>query len=286
VSRAFEGAEGNRLVASEIGIGDRCLLLLHGGGQTRHAWARTARRLAEAGWRAIALDQRGHGDSAWPESGAYAASDYGADAAVVARRIAQEHGAKPIVIGASLGGIAALMALAAGGDPAFSGLVLVDVVPRMEPAGVEHVQGFMRAKAKEGFGSVEEAAEAVAAYLPHRPKPASLDGLKKNLRHHPDGRWRWHWDPRFLEGPRTINTGWEHAEETLAGAARRLGIPTLLVRGGSSELVSAEAAREFLALAPDADYVDVEEARHMVAGDRNDVFCDAILAFLARRFPT
>src|SRR4051795_7606480 len=122
MSRVFEGAQGNRLVATEMGAGDRAVLLLHGGGQTRHAWARTARRLAEAGWRAIALDQRGHGDSAWPTSGAYAATDYGADAAAVARRIASEHGRKPIVIGASLGGIAALMALAAGGGPALSGL--------------------------------------------------------------------------------------------------------------------------------------------------------------------
>jgi pimeloyl-ACP methyl ester carboxylesterase len=285
MSRTFEGAEGNRLVASEIGTANRCILLLHGGGQTRHAWSRTARRLAEAEWRAIAIDQRGHGDSAWSEGGAYAAVDYGADAAAVARRIAQEHGAKPVVIGASLGGIAALTALADAGEPPFCGLVLVDVVPRMDPVGVAHVQGFMRAKAQEGFGSVEEAAAAVAAYLPHRPKPASLDGLKKNLRHHADGRWRWHWDPRFLDGPRSINTDWEAAEDRLEAAVRSLRIPALLVRGGSSELVPPEAAEAFVTLAPDADYVDVEEARHMVAGDRNDVFCDAILAFLARRFP-
>ncbi len=285
MSRTFEGAEGNRLVASEIGTAERCILLLHGGGQTRHAWSRTARRLAEAGWRAIAIDQRGHGDSAWSEHGAYAATDYGADAAAVARRIAQEHGARPVVIAASLGGLAALTALVDGAAAPFSGLVLVDVVPRMDPAGVAHVQGFMRANAKEGFASVEEAAQAVAAYLPHRPKPASLDGLKKNLRHHADGRWRWHWDPRFLDGPRTINTDWQTAEDRLEAAVRALTVPTLLVRGGSSELVPQEAARAFLDLAPEADYVDVEEARHMVAGDRNDVFCDAILAFLARRFP-
>jgi pimeloyl-ACP methyl ester carboxylesterase len=285
MSRTFEGAEGNRLVASEIGTADRCILLLHGGGQTRHAWSRTARRLAEAEWRAIAIDQRGHGDSAWSEHGAYAAADYGADAAAVARRIAQEHGGNPVVIGASLGGIAALTALADAGEPPFCGLVLVDVVPRMDPVGIAHVQGFMRAKAQEGFGSVEEAAAAVAAYLPHRPKPASLDGLKKNLRHHADGRWRWHWDPRFLDGPRSINTDWEAAEDRLEAAVRSLRIPALLVRGGSSELVAPEAAEAFVTLAPDAEYVDVEEARHMVAGDRNDVFCDAILAFLARRFP-
>jgi pimeloyl-ACP methyl ester carboxylesterase len=285
MSRVFEGAQGNRLVATEMGAGDRAVLLLHGGGQTRHAWAKTARRLAEAGWRAIALDQRGHGDSAWVADGAYAFPDYAADAAAVARRIAAEHrGVKPVAIGASLGGLAALLA-SDGYEPPFSGLVLVDIVPRMHPEGVAHIQGFMRARAAEGFGSVEEAADAVAAYLPHRERPRSLDGLKKNLRHRPDGRWYWHWDPRFLDGSRSINAGWEEIERRAIEAARRLAAPTLLVRGGSSELVTPEAAAEFLGLAPQADYVDVAEARHMVAGDRNDVFADAIVRFLAARLP-
>jgi pimeloyl-ACP methyl ester carboxylesterase len=284
VSRTFEGAQGNRLVASEMGVG-RPVLLLHGGGQTRHAWSRTARRLAEAGWHAVALDQRGHGDSAWVADGAYAFPDFAADAAAVARQIADEQGRIPIAIGASLGGIASLLALGEPGRSAFAGLILVDIVPRMNPRGVDHIQGFMRDRASDGFGSIEEAAEAVAAYLPHRPRPASLDGLKKNLRLDPNGRWRWHWDPRFLDGPRSVNTDWPAVEERLLAATAQLSVPTLLVRGGASELVSPEAAADFLTLAPGTEYVDVADARHMVAGDRNDVFADAILAFLRDRFP-
>jgi pimeloyl-ACP methyl ester carboxylesterase len=282
MSRAFQGASGNRLVASEMGTG-RPVLLLHGGGQTRHAWSRTARSLAERGWHAVILDQRGHGDSAWVVDASYTFWDFAADARAVAGQIAGEHGARPVMIGASLGGIAGLLALRERGEPPFAGLVLVDIVPRMDPRGVSHVQGFMRAHASEGFGSVEEAAEAVAAYLPHRAKPTSLDGLKKNLRHHPDGRWRWHWDPRFLDGPRSVNTDREEVERQMIESARTLEVPTLLVRGGSSELVSDEAAAEFLALAPQADHVNVAEARHMVAGDKNDVFAEAILSFLDKR---
>jgi pimeloyl-ACP methyl ester carboxylesterase len=285
MSRTFSGAQGNRLVASEMGPRGRPVLLLHGGGQTRHAWARTARVLAGRGWHAVAMDQRGHGDSEWIADKAYSFEDYGADAAAVARQIAREQGAKPVAIGASLGGIASLMALGEAGEPVFAGLVLVDIVPKMDPRGVAHVQGFMRARAGGGFATIEEAADAIAAYLPHRPKPTSLDGLKKNLRLHPDGRWRWHWDPAFLDGPRSVNTDWERLDNRLARVTANLRVPALLVRGGSSELVSPEAAAEFLAMAPDAEYVDVAEARHMVAGDRNDVFAAAILAFLDRRFP-
>jgi pimeloyl-ACP methyl ester carboxylesterase len=281
--KIYEGAAGNRLVADVAGHARRCALLLHGGGQTRHAWDETARRLAAAGWSTISLDQRGHGESDWVEDGAYAFTDYAADAAVVAKALSAEYGFPPVVIGASLGGIAALLALGAR-QPPFAALVLVDVVPRMDPAGVAHVQGFMRAHAREGFATIEAAADAVAAYLPHRPRPKSLDGLRKNLRRDEDGRWRWHWDPRFLDGPRNVNTDWEDVELALEAAARRLSIPTLLVRGGSSELVPEGAAQAFLNLAPQADYADVADARHMVAGDRNDVFADAVLTFLKRYF--
>src|SRR5206468_11735345 len=127
--------------------------------------------------------------------------------------------------------------LAEGNGHQFSALVLVDITPRVDLDGVAKVQGFMRAHSQEGFASVAEAADAVAAYLPHRPRPRSHEGLKKNLRLHPDGRWRWHWDPRFLEGPRATGADRHAVEATLMEAARRIRIPALLVRGASSELV-------------------------------------------------
>ena len=69
-------------------------------------------------------------------------------------------------------------------------------------------------------------------------------------------------------------------EQRQSAAARRLRVPVLLVRGGASELVSEAAAREFVALVPEANYVDVRGAGHMVAGDVNDVFTEAVVRFL------
>jgi pimeloyl-ACP methyl ester carboxylesterase len=280
----FTGAGDNRLVADVYGEEGPVVLLLHGGGQTRHAWRSTTQSLAHAGWIAYAVDQRGHGDSAWTADGAYAASDFAADAKAVALALkARGGGRAPAVVGASLGGIAALLAEGSVGKdeaPLFSALVLVDITPRVDMSGIARIQGFMRAHANEGFASIAEAAEAVAQYLPHRPRPRSHDGLKKNLRLYPDGRWRWHWDPRFLDGPRPIGTGRGEAEANLVAAARGITIPTLLVRGASSELVQEAHAREFLDLVPHATYVDVAGARHMVAGDRHDRFSTAILDFL------
>jgi len=281
----FIGAAGNKLVADVFGDGGIAVLLLHGGGQTRHAWTKTAIEIARQGNTAYALDQRGHGDSDWVANGAYEFADYAADAKAVAAELARRTGGKPIVIGASLGGLAALLAEGEAerieGGNIFSALVLVDITPRVDMSGVAKVLGFMRAHAGEGFASIGEAAQAVADYLPQRPRPKSHEGLKKNLRLSPDGRWRWHWDPRFLDGRREAGGDRHATEAAFVSAARRIRIPALLVRGGSSELVKETHAKEFLGLVPHADYVDVGGARHMVAGDRNDHFSAAVLSFIA-----
>jgi pimeloyl-ACP methyl ester carboxylesterase len=283
-TESFTGAQGNALVGDVFGDHGRSVLLLHGGGQTRHAWLRTARAIARAGMTAYAVDQRGHGDSQWIDNGAYGFGDYAADARALADQLAERAGSRPAVVGASLGGMASLIAegeAARAGRPAlFSALALVDITPRVDYDGIAKVQGFMRAHAKEGFASVAEAADVVAAYLPHRPRPRSHEGLQKNLRLHPDGRWRWHWDPRFLDSRRPDEAYRLMREANLAEAAKSLKMPVLLVRGGSSELVQEDHAKEFLALVPHASYADVAGARHMVAGDQNDEFSTAILDFL------
>lgn len=280
----FIGAADNTLVADRYGSGGRAALLLHGGGQTRHAFATTASALALAGWTSFTVDQRGHGDSAWVADASYSVFDFAADATRISAELTRRFGAPPAVIGASLGGMAALIAEGEAAKqnlpPRFAALVLVDVTPRFDQEGAAKIRGFMRDRVHEGFASIEEAADAVAGYLPHRPRPASTDGLRKNLRLHDDGRWRWHWDPAFFDGPKPISADHELQEAARIEAARTLRIPALLVRGGSSELVREDHAREFLELAPHAKFVDVAGARHMVAGDRNDAFSAAILDFI------
>lgn len=281
-TRLFRGADGHELAASVEGTG-RAVLLLHGGGQTRHAWRKTGHDLAAAGFMAVRLDQRGHGDSPWDKAGCYHFFDYARDAQAVAATLKQETGLQPVAVGASLGGMAAL--LAQENDPTlFAGLVLVDVVPDMNLGGLKKVRDFMRAHLEEGFASVEEAAEAIATYLPHREKPKSLDGLRKNLRLRPDGRYHWHWDPRFQLGPHGIESRRPELIAAATAAAQRLKVPCLLVRGGQSELVGEAEAKAFLALVPHAEWVDVKEAAHMVAGDHNDAFGDRLIAFLTREF--
>lgn len=283
-STSFVTRSGLRLVADEWPAGvTPTVLLIHGGGQTRHSWGGTGAALAETGRRVVAYDQRGHGDSGRPTDRDYAHVLFAEDCADVCAQLTRRDGVAPVVVGASLGGLAALSAQGSIAPGSASALVLVDITPRMEPAGVSRIVGFMLDRIDDGFGSLDEAADAIAEYQPHRPRPTDLRGLEKNLRLDDDGRWRWHWDPDLFRGPRPL--GARKAAHTFEQAAGNLRIPTLLVRGRQSDLVSEETAREFLELCPDAEFVDVTGAGHMVAGDRNDLFTAAVVDFV-ERLPT
>jgi pimeloyl-ACP methyl ester carboxylesterase len=130
----------------------------------------------------------------------------------------------------------------------------------------------------DGFATLEEAADVIAQYLPHRPRPKDLDGLRKNLRQGQDKRWRWHWDPAFIQG--VMQRSAVARAGDLEQSVRNITVPVHLVRGRMSELVSEASVKAFQALLPQAHFTDVAGARHMVAGDNNDVFTTAVSNFL------
>lgn len=274
---------GNQLDLAATAYGDPDdppIVLLHGGGQTRHAWGTAGRALAGRGLWAVCVDLRGHGDSDWAPDADYTVDAFAADARALAASLPR----RPVLVGASLGGLSSLLAIGESDDPVASGLVLVDVAPTVDIAGALRIRGFMVAN-KDGFERLEDAADAISAFIPNRPRPRDLSGLRKNLRFR-DGRWHWHWDPRFLGGESGIDgqKGLVN-HERLAAAAARVAVPTLLVRGRMSDIVSEEAVRELRELVPHAEVVDVAGAGHMVAGDRNDAFNDAVVEFVGRIAP-
>ena len=162
-------------------------------------------------------------------------------------------------------------------------LVLVDIAPQVEPEGVAKIQAFMNQK-PDGFDSLEEVAEAFANYQPHRKRPRKLDGLAKNVRIGANGKYVWHWDPKRRQA-RANASGVTPYRERLSLAADKLTVPTLLVRGGLSDVLSEDGAQSFLKQVPHAEYVNVKNAAHMVAGDKNDMFADSVIDFLKRTAP-
>ena len=278
----LEGSQGLKLAADVFGPeGGPPALLLHGMGQTRQSWGQAGARLGAQGWRAYAIDLRGHGDSDWPAAYAYDNDDLAADVLALCRQLGT-----PLLVGASMGGVCALAAQGTSEQQLFKGMVLVDIAPDVDMEGGRRIVNFMSAK-PEGYADLDEAAEAIGAYRGGGRKPSTA-GLTRVLKQRDNGRWYWHWDPRILE-PRLgwLNDADAAAEygqmmrTTMVGGAERLTVPTLLVRGGSSDVVSVAAAQALKEIVPQARYVDVADASHMVAGDRNDVFVDAILEFAA-----
>lgn len=258
------------------------LILLHGGGQTRHSWGDTAQKLAEQGWYAITYDARGHGESDWSEAGNYLVDGLVADLNAIIRQL----GTKPALIGASMGGLTAMVLDGESVESVASAIVLVDIAPKAEQKGIERIFAFMSSHLETGFATLDEAAEAVAAYLPQRSKTYDPSRLEKNLRLR-NGRYYWHWDPKMLKVWKNATPDQQIAyEERLFKAAQQLKAPTLIVRGGMSDVVSERVMAEFLDAVPHVRSTTVSGAGHMVAGDSNHAFTNAVIAFLEEVYPS
>ena len=277
----IDGVGGTRIVADRLGDPQApAVVFLHGGGQTRRSWGKAAAAVAERGWQAITVDLRGHGESDWSDGGDYRLTSFALDVQEVLRQVPPQ----PVLVGASLGGFTTML-LAGEISPGIArAAVLVDIVPNMDESGANRVHNFMADRVKSGFESLDEVADMIAEYNPHRPRPTDLDGLRTNLRRRGD-RWYWHWDPKFISNTASLPPTEVADVDRMNAAVETIlagGVPMLLVRGQMSDLVSQERADEFLARFPQVEFVDVRGAGHMVAGDRNDVFADAVLDFLNR----
>lgn len=276
---AFRGVDDLTLVADEwnrdavTAASGPTVLMLHGGGQNRHSWKNTGQILADRGMHVVALDSRGHGDSDRSPTASYDVETLSSDILQVLYQIDRP----VILVGASMGGLTGIQAAHEAGPELVTKLILVDVVPRFEKDGSARIRDFMFNHI-HGFDSLDQAADAIAAYLPHRPKPRSTEGLKKNLRLR-DGRWYWHWDPAFLTKPGDDPFA---RVDKLEAAATNLSIPILLIRGKLSDVVSEEGVRDFLQKVPAAEFVELSEAGHTAAGDDNDAFTDVVVRFIGK----
>ncbi len=270
----FDGC--NVRLVGDVGgdASDPPVILLHGGGQTRHSWHGAMHRFIAEGYFVVNLEARGHGDSDWATDGDYSLDRMVEDLMKVTATLANP----PALVGASMGGITALAAVGESARQIASALILVDVAPRIETNGANRILDFMGAN-PHGFATLEEAADAVAAYNRHRPRPKNLEGLMKNLRQR-GGRLYWHWDPQFIFSPRRMQP--DRMAERLIDACAKVTVPTLLVRGLESDIVSEQSVDNFRRHLPALEICDVAGAGHMVAGDKNDAFNAGVGDFLRR----
>lgn len=272
----FEGFEGVRLAGAAFGPEDATPVVMIGGlGQTRHGWSRAAERIGASGWRAITLDVRGHGESEWSADGGYGYARTSGDLIAVVRAL----GRPAVLVGASLGGKIALTAAGEGGPEIARALVIVDTVPRTNPAGVADVTQVLRPP-REGFASLDAAATELARIRGQEAKPGGGERLRRHMREDAGGRWHWHWDPAWMDREQGI--GLAAATEFLEAQAAKLTMPVLLTRGELSQVVHDDGLAAFRAIVPRLQVETIAGAGHMIVGDRNDAFADAVIAFLER----
>lgn len=277
----FTGFDGITLAADVGGDpGDPAVLLLPAFGQTRAVWARAAKALIAAGRYVVTVDLRGHGESDWSPAHRYELGDIVEDVATILAQMPS----RPAVVGAGLGGLAALTAIGEhpGPNPLASALALVDAAPSMVPEGLGRTSALMTVDAP-GFTSVEEAAAVIAEYLPERHS-VDIGEVQRHLRRSDDGRYRWHIDPAY-QGFKADAAMRRAAQQRFAMAAATLDIPVLFVHGDSSAKIdqsSIDASRELI---PYAEFADIEGVGDAIIGDRNDAFDSVILDFLERVVP-
>lgn len=270
------GLDGLQLSATAYGACDALPVVLMGGmGQTRHAWTRAAIQVAASGWRAITLDYRGHGDSDWSDQGDYTLPTLGREILTAVSSL----GRPVVLVGASLGGKIALQAAGTGGPDLVCALVMVDTVPRTEPAGVAIVTQVLKPP-KDGFESPDAAAAELARIRGVPVEPGAGARLMRNMRRDAGGRWRWHWDPAYAS--KDQGNGFPACVPLLESTAAKLRVPALLSRGELSPVVGDAGVNALRALIPQLEVEVIPGASHMIVGDQNDLFADALVRFLTR----
>jgi flavin reductase (DIM6/NTAB) family NADH-FMN oxidoreductase RutF/pimeloyl-ACP methyl ester carboxylesterase len=279
MTTCFKGFDGIQLAASVAGDPDSpAVLLLPAFGQTRAAWARAAKALAAAGRHVVTLDLRGHGGSDWATRRRYELSDVVQDVVAVIAQLPS----RPAIVGAGLGGLAALAAIGEQPGPIASALVLVDAAPRMARQGLDRMAELMNID-RQGFMNLEEAVRAIAPYLPCGIAP-DIDEIERHLRRADDGLLRWHIDPAWQAFTEDTSMR-QGALRRFAAAAAAVKVPTLLVRGQASATVDEDAVAFFRELVPHAECADLAGVGGAIVGDRNDAFDATIVDFLERAVP-
>lgn len=246
------------------------IVLMHGLSSMGRIWDPLARALQDR-YRLIALDQRGHGDSGWPEDAAYSTEDYVADLEALVDAWGLQ---RFVLIGLSMGGMNSI-AYAARHPERLTHLVAVDIRPRIDHDRRPSLEldKHISEHGHPTFDEHEGALKLIRLTNQTTPDDSLFHRLNHQLKQLPDGRWTFKHDPRVSYYWRPSNL-WDELP--------KITMPVLIVRGGKSVVLSAEAAEKMRAALPNAEVVVIEDAGHTVPEDTPDAFIEVVEAFLAR----
>ena len=250
--------------------GQPVILMLHGGGQQAHSWDFISLPLSEQ-YHILALDQRGHGDSDWAADGDYSIEAHQADldGFIAALGLRDFH-----LIGHSMGGRNSYV-WASRHPATLRSLVIVDTGPVAQSRGRNRIQNFR--ELPDELDSFEEFAARVQEYT-GRSREQTLGALQYSIRQRPDGKWSWKYD-KLLRTPGRQSPAW--SESQLWDAISKIDCPTLITRGGDSDIFAEETMRRMQQVIPHCAAVTIPAAGHLVAGDNPAAFLAAVQNFYA-----
>jgi pimeloyl-ACP methyl ester carboxylesterase len=251
--------------------GRRPILFLHGGALTAHTWDLCCLALRD-NYHCMALDQRGHGDSDWAPDANYSISAQREDVKGFAEALGLD---QFVLVGMSLGAINGL-AYAIAYPETLSALVLIDAGPNVRRPGSRRIRDFVNGGAEPE--TLEAIIERALAFNPRRDPLILRRSLMHNLRQQTDGTWTWKYDRRRFQQM----GGDQHAAERrgLADGLACVTCPTLVVRGGESDVFHDEDAERLAAGLPDGRRVTIPKAGHTVQGDNPKDLAAALRDFL------
>jgi esterase len=255
--------------------GKQPLLMLHGGMQTAHSWDVTALGM-KRDCHAVAMDLRGHGDSDWSDEGDYSYTTHSADIGKIAAHLGWE---KFVLIGMSLGGLGA-MHFASEHSDQLDALVIVDVGPELNPSGVGKIVDFTGGAGE--MDSIDDFIERAVKFNTKRTAEQLRYSLTHNLKQLPNGKWTWKYDRRVSpRGAHEVSAAAPTYFQEMWESLKRIACPTLVVRGGDSNVFREETGRKMVDVLPNGRFVTVPDAGHSVAQDNPAGFLEVLRPFLA-----
>ncbi len=248
------------------------LVLLHGLRGHARVWEDVAEALC-GDYHVYALDQRGRGDTDHAPGGDYSTDAFVADLAGFVDAIGLD---KFILFGHSMGGRNS-MAFAGENPERLERLCIVDIGPRIEPAGGNRITEELRSLPPQ-FDNFEDA----LAHVQTGNRFASESVMRRRLGGQTyetsDGKIGWKFDPAIRE--QRIN-GTAAPAADLWPALERIVCPTLVVRGTETDLLTEETARQMIDTLAQGTLVEIERAGHMVFEDNPADFIAAVKNWLA-----
>lgn len=275
-----KGAHGNAIHCLEWSSEGVPLVLVHGFGNEGHIWDDFA-PLVAAHYRVIAIDQRGHGDSAHDAELRYDYAYLVADLEAVTAALGIE---RLVLVGHSLGGRTAMFF--AGKHPErMAGLVIVDSAPEFDVRGTSRIRQEAEARGDGSVASVAEYQRVLAHNFPAGRPDALARMAKYELKQRADGRWERKLDPKFHAGrPQTEAEAFAREQEVAKGlweALAKIPCPTLVVRGAASDVMSPDVADKMVDdVLAKGTLAIVPQAAHSVMTDNPDGFNRAVCAFV------